>query len=238
MHPCQYQYVGNFVPTVQHSLSLLLVQRFLFMCMQEMLTFRTSCSKSRSSHGRAAPDGSYGGSNCSSDSSSSSSSGDIKQLQEVVFLCRAKADQQHYQCGDFCKHHCPQQMQVLVTQFTAAVGGSLSLCAAAAAVGPVANVTSESVATAAVQEIKQGVAADQAQRGSAAATLDAGRWAGDIKPRQQQQQQQSAGLSLSVRQLQVGFAVLPWKPVRLHHNACGVVGGRVWGSFGPTEWFQ
>jgi hypothetical protein len=209
----------------------------LLICMQAMLTSRTSCSNSSSSHGGAAPAGSYGGSD-------SSSSGDNnKQLQEVVFLCRAKADQQRYQCGDFCKHHSPQQMQLRVTQFAGAVGGSMNPYAAdaqphtAAAAAAVGNGTPVSMMAAAAQE-GAGVI-DQAQRGSTAATLHAGRGAGDIKAHQQQQQrQQSAGSATAVEQLQVSFAMLPCEAVRLHHHACGAVSSRVWGSFGPTDWFQ
>lgn len=125
------------------------------------------------------------------DDSRGSRTGSFRQLRELWFLCREKADHRRYQCGDYCKHPDPDSegmqgsLTALLEQFDC---GSRSgqRCAASVAAG----------ATAAA-----GVGADRVA----------------VAPQVQQRHADSAADDADVcgQQLRLGVALLGCQPVRL-----------------------
>lgn len=143
--------------------------------------------------------------------SSSGSTGDsFQQLRQLVFLCRAKADNQRYQCGDYCKHNSPQQVQALVRQSAEAVGGDMQ------------------------QQQQQQPADYHAAAGDAVAAAT-----GDGILRVARAAQAVATEAAVGRKLQVGFAMLPPEPARLQHwrGGAATADGGGGSAAGDDDWF-
>jgi hypothetical protein len=172
----------------------------------------------------AGSSGSSGGSNRSS--GSKSSTGCFPQLQQLVFLHRAKSTDMWYQCGDFCQHCSKEQLQYRATLLAQGPNGSnLQVGTAGEPASAVPAVTAAPVTSAAT-----GV--DRLVAPAVPAALEAAVQLGSFGTITAQHEQpqspvchQQEGGAPSAAVLQVAVAPLGCKPVRLgtHPSTSGGV---------------